>query len=216
MDRARRLFVAGSTGAVGRQVVGVASARGVAVVPHLRPRAERAAPADERAAVFELADADALTGALRACTTVVQLIGTTRSRFATGDTYETSDIGTTKQLVHAAVTAGVDHFVLLSSVGAGRPLGAYLKAKARAEALVVACGIPYTIVRPSTFMGEGHSAPPGMQTLTRWFGMKTYQPIAVSQLAALLVHVAARRTKLGEVLEGASLWQGVGEALAGE
>ena len=133
--------------------------------------------APEGAAVLELADAPALETALSGaggaggCTTVVQLIGTMRKRFSTGDTYETSDIGTTQQLVDAAKKTGVDHLVLLSSVGAGSPMGAYLQAKARAEAIVRESGIPFTIFRPSAFVGEGHRPPPGMKLLTRALGL---------------------------------------------
>ena len=90
------------------------------------------------------------------CTTVVQLIGTMRKRFAQGDTYESSDVGTTRQLVAAATEAQIDHFVLLSSVGADKPMGAYLKAKAEAERIVFDSGIPWTVFRPSSFDGGGH------------------------------------------------------------
>src|SRR5262249_32915216 len=77
-------------------------ARGVAIVPHLRPKhTSGGAGVDPRAAVLDLADVGALTDALRGCTTVMQLIGTMRRRFADGDTYEVSDIGTTRQLVEA-------------------------------------------------------------------------------------------------------------------
>src|SRR5687768_11129929 len=141
----RRIFVAGSTGATGRALVRLAATRGLAdrVVPHLRPRGPQTRQVDAPAGaiVLDLGDARALATALEGFTTVVQLIGTMRKRFAAGDTYETSDLGTTRQLVDAARAAGVDHMVLLSSVGAGRPIGAYLQAKARAEAIVTGSGI---------------------------------------------------------------------------
>src|SRR5207245_164039 len=100
--------------------------------------------------------AERLRTALARCTTVTQLIGTTRKRFAAGDTYESSDIGTTRQLVDAAHAAGtIDHFILLTSVGAGKPRGAYLRAKAEAERIVIESGIAYTIFRPSFLIGGG-------------------------------------------------------------
>src|SRR5690349_15737555 len=135
-----KLFVAGSTGAVGRTVMRQADARGVDVVPHLRPKtAAQGKALHPKADVLELSETEKLAEAFRSTgrTSVLQLIGTMRKRFAAGDTYESSDIGTTQQLVDAAKKAGtVDHVVLLSSVGAGRPVGAYLKAKARAEQIV--------------------------------------------------------------------------------
>lgn len=204
MGRERRIFVAGSTGATGRTVMRLAAARGADVIGHQRRKAER--PADPRARVVDLADKDALVEELRGCTTVLQLIGTMRKRFAAGDTYETSDIGTTRQIADAAAAAGIDHFVLLSSVGAGRPMGAYLAAKARAEALVVESGVPYTIFRPSTFVGEGHRAPPGFALVTRVLGLSRLRPIPIEDLGRALLHAALERAPLGTVLEGEALW----------
>jgi len=145
----RRLFIAGATGAVGRVLVPMADRHGISVVPHVRPKSASSL-AHPNVVAIDLGDAG-LPAAMQGCTTVVQLIGTMKKRFAKGDTYETSDIGTTRQLVEAAKRAGVDHLVLLSSVGAGRPMGAYLEAKAKAESLVKESGIAFTIVRPSAF-----------------------------------------------------------------
>lgn len=208
--RARRPFIAGATGATGRLVTQLAESRGLDFVAHRRPHPGRAA--DARFAEFPLEAHEALVAALRGCTTVVQLVGTMRRRFASGDTYETSDIGTTRALVEAAREAGIDHVVLLSSVGAGRPLGAYLQAKARAEALVTGSGLEYTIFRPSSFIGDGHRAPPGAGLLTRLPGLAKYRPIVLKELAWALLHVALERAPLGAVLEGESLWSVVAAA----
>ncbi len=209
---ARKLFVAGATGAVGRTLVRLADAAGAALVPHLRPRHEREGR-DARAAVLELADTEALERALSGCTTVVQLIGTMRSRFAAGDTYETSDIGTTRQLVAGAKRVpSVDHIVLLSSVGAGRPVGAYLKAKAAAEQIVRDSGIAWTIFRPSAFEGEGHKPPAILGGVTRLLHLDKWRPIEVDTLAAAILRCAVERAPLGTVLEGRSLWQWVGQS----
>lgn len=197
--------MAGSTGATGRTLF--RHHDGPHLVPHVRPRTAERDGAPERAAVLDLADADALHAALASCTTIVQLIGTMRKRFASGDTYATSDIGTTRQLVDAARGTNVDHIVLLSSVGAGRPIGAYLEAKAEAERIVRDSGIPWTIFRPSAFDGEGHRAPPGMGTLTRALGLAKYRPIPIEDLARTIHRVAVERAPLGAVLEGDALWR---------
>jgi uncharacterized protein YbjT (DUF2867 family) len=204
----RHLFVAGATGATGRTVMRQALARGVPGVAHVRPKSASSELAREwpRKAVVELSDGAQLIEAMAGSTTVLQLIGTMRKRFATGDTYETSDIGTTRQLVEAAKRAGVDHFVLLSSVGAGRPIGAYLKAKAEAERLVRESGIPWTVLRPPAFEGEYHQPMPLLRVFTRLSVLRNMRPIHLEQLAAVLLRVAAQRGPLNAVLEGDSLW----------
>jgi uncharacterized protein YbjT (DUF2867 family) len=212
----RKIFVAGSTGATGRALLRLAEARGVRgqLVPHLRPRgpATRDVPPPPDAVVLDLTDAEGLRRALTGVTTVVQLIGTMRKRFAAGDTYESSDIGTTRQLAQAAAAAGVDHIVLLSSVGAGSPTGAYLRAKAEAERLVRDSGVPWTAFRPSMFYGEGHRAIPGAKTVLGALGLRRYEPIAVDDLVAGILYVAMTRDPLGVALEGKSLWDVVERA----
>ncbi len=203
----RALFIAGATGAVGQALLPLAIRRQVDFLAHARPKS--AAKLGDRATVLELSDPQ-LADALRGRTTVVQLIGTMRKRFASGDTYESSDIGTTRLLVNAAKAAGtVDHFVLLSSVGAGSPRGAYLKAKAEAERLVTQSGLPFTIFRPSAFEDREGVVVPGLRAVTSALGLKKYQPIKLHELAAAILDVAVRHAPLGEVLEGTSLWSAV-------
>lgn len=202
--KARRLFVAGATGAIGRQLTRLARERGVPHVSHLRPGRDPAG--FENPAVLALSDPDALDQALRGCTTVLQLIGSKRERFGRGDTYETSDVATTRQLVEAAKRVGVDHFVLLSSVGAGRPVGAYLNAKARAEALVMKGGAPYTIFRPSAFTGEGHPKLSAMKAVTGLLGLESLRPIPAEVLVEALLEAAVERAPLDAVVEGKTLW----------
>ncbi len=211
----RRIFVAGANGATGRTLLSSAEPDPSDLVPHLRPgTAERlgeAAP--DGAAVLDLGDAAALRAALTDCTTVIQLIGTMRKRFAAGDTYASSDIGTTRCLVEASRDSRVDHIVLLSSVGAGSPRGAYLKAKAEAEGLVRNSGCAWTIFRPSAFVGGGHSLPWGSAGLLRAVAPKRSRPIDIEDLARTLLWVARERKPLDAVLEGASLWEAVDQSL---
>jgi uncharacterized protein YbjT (DUF2867 family) len=130
-----------------------------------------------------------------------------RKRFGKGDTYETSDVGTTRRLVDAAREAGtIDHVVLLSSVGAGLGVGAYLEAKARAENLVRTSGVPFTIFRPSAFEDREGQHLKLAGKLMRGLGLVALQPIPVETLATTLLYVASQRCALGETLEGKSLW----------
>lgn len=207
----RTLFIAGATGAVGQTLVPLALHQQADFVAHARPRSA-AKLGQVPSAVLELSDPK-LVDVLRDRTTVVCLIGTMRKRFAAGDTYESSDIGAVRELLTAAKAAGtVDHFVLLSSVGAGSPRGAYLKAKAEAERLVVVSGIPYTIFRPSAFEDREGAFVPGMRTLTRALGLKKYEPIKLRELAGAILYSSLQHAPLNSILEGASLWELVAKA----
>jgi nucleoside-diphosphate-sugar epimerase len=68
----------------------------------------------------------------------------------------TMDHGGATKTIDAAKRAGVDRYVIISSMGAGNPpppgegdvFGEYLRAKAAADADLAASGLNYTIVRP--------------------------------------------------------------------
>jgi uncharacterized protein YbjT (DUF2867 family) len=213
----RKLFIAGATGVVGRTVVQLAHQQGQDFVAQVRPKSASKATFPSKTAVCELSDPDALRLAMSGCTTVLQLIGTMRKRFEQGDTYETSDIGTTASLVSAAQGCGVDHFVLLSSAGTGHPFGAYLKAKAEAEALVKASGIPFTVFRPSAFTGaDERHVPAFFSAAMRIFGLEKYQPIDVKDVARALLFVSLSRSSLNTLLEGRPLWDQVANAKRAE
>jgi uncharacterized protein YbjT (DUF2867 family) len=172
-----RIFVAGATGATGAVFVPRALAAGHDVVWHVRPQsAEKSALGkDPRARVFELSDAAALAGAMAGCEAALSFVGTMRSRFQAGDTYESSDVGSTRQLVNGARAASVPRFILLSAIGAGWA-GAYLRMKATCEAIVKESGLRWTVLRPSGLVspegavGGTHGvrrSPPGADAVFR-------------------------------------------------
>ncbi len=226
-----RIFVAGATGATGVVLVPLLEARGHVAIPHVRPATAHRHPmgAHPRAAVFELPKAagdgpsDALVAALRGCDAVVSLIGTMRERFGAGDTYATSDIGTTRLLVQAARDAGVPRFVLLSSVGAGGA-GPYLRAKGEAERIVRESGLRWTLVRPSALVspengGEGshgrRRTPPwlvgagaalaGLPLVGGWIDDMRAIPIDV--VAAGIARALERDAPQDAILHGRDLWR---------
>jgi uncharacterized protein YbjT (DUF2867 family) len=164
-------FVAGATGYTGREVVRELVGRGVRTVAHVRADSPRV---DEWRARFEAAGAAvdttpwgdaAMTNTLSALqpTHVFSLLGTTRARRRASadrgetESYETIDYGLTALLVRAAVLSGSrPRFVYLSAFGVREhSTNPYLVARWRAESLLRASGLPYTIARPSFITGPG-------------------------------------------------------------
>ena len=81
------------------------------------------------------------------------------------DRGERADCEGNKNLIDAAVKAGVKKFILVSSIGSGnsvvaiapqvlQTLGAILKEKEKAEQHLVASGLIYTIIRPGGLKSE--------------------------------------------------------------
>lgn len=164
-------FVAGATGYTGREVVPLLVAQGVRTVAHVRPDSARA---EEWRARFEATgvavdntpwrDAE-MTATLSALqpTHVFSLLGTTRARRRAAaardlaESYESIDFGLTALLIRAAVASGSQpRFIYLSSLGVREHTSnPYLVARWRAESLLRASGLPYTIARPSFVTGPG-------------------------------------------------------------
>lgn len=172
--RKRLVFLAGGTGYTGQRIF--ERPGNLEFVLLLRPDSNSpvpSLPAVLKAVTLSAHDSTTLADAMAGCDAVLSLIGTTRARFNTHGDYETVDYGTTVALVAAARKANIKHFVLLSAIGAGHPVGAYLHWKHRAEQVVATSGLAYTIVRPSFITGLGRSG----------FGLFVYDA---------LMHVARR------------------------
>jgi nucleoside-diphosphate-sugar epimerase len=164
-------FVAGATGYTGREVVRELVGRGVRTVAHVRPDSPRVEAWRQRfesegAAVDTTPWTDAeITRRLSALqpTHVFSLLGTTRARRrAAGkgsyaESYEAIDFGLTAMLIRAAVASGSrPRFVYLSSLGVREHTNnPYIVARWRAESLLRASGLPFTIARPSFITGPG-------------------------------------------------------------
>lgn len=220
------VFVAGATGATGQVLVPLAAEAGMDLRLHVRPATAPRTPlgADPRARIFDLADADALAAALEGCDAVVSLVGTTRARFATGDTYATADVGSTVSLVNGARAAGVPRMLLLSSVGAGGA-GPYLQMKGECERIVTSAGseggLAWTIFRPAALASPSTGAEgthgkrwaPGTSLTAALRGVPgvgglvaRYGPIPISVLARAMVRTL-QAPRDGEIIEGAALWE---------
>ncbi len=218
-----KLFVAGATGATGRVFVPLATAAGIDLRLHVRPSSADKTPLakDPRTDIFDLGNAAELERVLGECDAVLSLIGTMQKRFAAGDTYESSDVGTTRQLTKGAVASGVPRFLLLSSVGAGG-MGSYLKMKRECEQIVETSGLAWTIFRPSILVSPddapeathgSRKAPPGagaffgavgaLPGLSGW--ANRMRPIPISVLCRAFLSVL-RSPQNGTILEGDALW----------
>jgi uncharacterized protein YbjT (DUF2867 family) len=105
-----------------------------------------------------------------------------------------------RNLLAAEIAAGVRHHVALSIVGIDRSDNGYFRAKIAQEKLIVASGIPYTIIRATQFLeflggiadasadGAIIRLPPGL-----------FQPIAADDVAPLVAEVALAAPRSGIV-----------------
>jgi uncharacterized protein YbjT (DUF2867 family) len=106
-----------------------------------------------------------------------------------------------RNLLAAEAVAGVRHHVALSIVGTDRsPDNGYFRAKVAQEKLIVASGIPYTIIRATQFM-EFLGAIAASATAGNIVRMSPglFQPIAADDVADVVAEVALALPRNGIV-----------------
>jgi uncharacterized protein YbjT (DUF2867 family) len=110
--------------------------------------------------------------------------------------FETSE----RNLIPAEAAAGVRHHVALSIVAIDRTDNGYFRAKVAEEKLIVASGIPYTIIRATQFMeflrGIADSSADG--NIVRLPPI-LFQPIAADDVASIVAEVALAAPRNGIV-----------------
>jgi uncharacterized protein YbjT (DUF2867 family) len=144
------LAITGATGFVGQAVLNAAAAAGIDVRALTRRRQ------DPRAGVEwvqgDLDDERALRRLVTRASAVIHIAGVVNSPDPAG--FEAGNVRGTLNVVNAALTAGVNRFIHVSSLTARAPeLSAYGASKRRGERVVAASSLDWTIVRPPGVYG---------------------------------------------------------------
>ncbi|MEI6042927.1 MAG: SDR family oxidoreductase [Chloroflexota bacterium] len=153
------VLVAGASGDVGRRVVKTLLQEGIAVRALVRNKA-KAAELEKLGASVVLIDLTdevnapkILKKAMEGVTAVISALGT-RQPFSFTNGLRQVDYFGNRRLVDAALAAGVNHFILNSTMGLAspptifKPFSFPFYPKWEAEAYLVQSGLTYTIIRP--------------------------------------------------------------------
>ena len=162
MTRASYIFLAGASRGVGREITKYLTAQGLKVKALLRKQA-----ADLEALGIEVVFGDALNvGDVERAILTDEPIDTVISTIGgLPDNSERPDYLGNKNLIDAAVKAGVKKFILVTSIGTGNSVDALspqalaalrevLIEKGKAEQHLIASGLTYTIIRPGGLKSE--------------------------------------------------------------
>lgn len=111
------------------------------------------------------------------------------------------DLGGAVRLIGAAREAGVQRYVMVSTVGTeraalGGPMGPYLEAKLQADEALAKSGLDFTIVRPGHLTNDPGS---GMVAVAAHFGRAG--EIARDDVAAVLHEVLEQSQTIGHTFE---------------
>jgi uncharacterized protein YbjT (DUF2867 family) len=146
------ILVAGGTGTLGTEVVRLLSRRGLDVRVLTRDRSHAAhLPDTVHTVLGDLRDPQAVSVAVRGCAAVISAVhgfaGPGRP------SPESIDRDANRRMIRAAAAANVEHFVLVSVLGAApdHPMSLH-RAKYAAEQALIASGLQWTIIRPAAYL----------------------------------------------------------------
>ena len=144
------LAITGATGFVGQAVLDAAAAAGVDVRALTRRRQEPRAGVEW--VQGDLDDERGLRRLITRASAVIHIAGVVNSPDPAG--FEAGNVRGTLNVVNAALTAGVNRFIHVSSLTAREPqLSVYGGSKRRGERIVAASSLDWTIVRPPGVYG---------------------------------------------------------------
>ena len=144
------IAVTGATGFVGCALLDTALAQGREI--RALTRREQTARRGVEWIRGDLHDRAALARLVAKAEAVIHVAGVVNTPDPTG--FHLGNVEGTLQLVEAAVAAGVPRLIFVSSLSAREPeLSKYGASKARAEKIVSASGLDWTIVRPPAIYG---------------------------------------------------------------
>jgi NADH dehydrogenase len=230
--QARRVFVTGATGFVGRAVVHALCAHGHAVRCLVRRGSEHELRGLE---AIERVEGDVLVRRgleedIGGCDTLIHLVGIIREHPASGITFERVHTQATVNVLEAATAAGVRRFIHMSALGTRPDARArYHATKWAAEEAVRASGLPWTIFRPSIIYGRGDGFVSLLARMVRRLpvvpvvgnGLQRLQPVPVEAVAeafarAVALPTAAKQTYAAggpDVVTMLGLLDGIADAL---
>ena len=183
------IALTGATGFVGQAVLDEALNAGYAV----RALTRREQPARENLHWVrgDLADTAALSELTRGVEAAIHVAGVVNAPDAAG--FEAGNVTGTLNLIETVVAKGIPRFVHVSSLSAREPgLSDYGASKARAEKLIMASPLDWTIVRPPAIYGPRDKELFELFRAARWGVVPTPSDgrasvIHVEDLARLLV-----------------------------
>ena len=144
------IAITGGTGFVGQALIDLALARGLTV--HALTRRPQPPRKGVKWVQGDLADKRALAKLVKGTEGVIHVAGVINAPDAAG--YEEGNVAGSLAVIEATLRAGVPRLVFVSSLSAREPeLSEYGRSKLRAEKVVGASGLDWTIVRPPAIYG---------------------------------------------------------------
>ncbi len=207
--RARRIFLTGASGFLGRCLISRLHPSSFEKITCLTRSMLAIAPAGIDWLRGGLTDTSAYSAALDGADCVLHLAAATGK--LSPKEYFAVNVEGTRRLVEQCKLAGVRKFLFVSSIAAGFPDQSryfYAQSKLQAEEIIRQSGLRYAIVRPTMIFGPGSPVLAGLARLAALpvipvfgRGATPVQPIAVDDLADFILGIVDNDLFRGETFD---------------
>jgi divinyl chlorophyllide a 8-vinyl-reductase len=207
MNSSKRVFVIGATGTIGRAVVRALMHQGFDVVCFIRPRSIKK-ELHQNESLFagasirygEVSDPQSIQEQGFQGEKFDVLVSCLASRTGASKDAWAIDYQAHLNILEAAKSAGIAHFILLSAICVQKPLLAFQHAKLAFEKALIESGLTYSIIRPTAFFkslsGQISRVKNGKPFLLFGDGMLTScKPISDNDLGGFIVSCIHDHTK---------------------
>lgn len=209
-DSSTTVVVTGASGFVGSHTCRELLSAGFkvrALVHNPAKAAERLAHLAVDVRAGDIRDGEFVRSALDGSNAVVHLAAIAIERGSSS--YESVNGAATRVVIDAALAAGVQRFIHMSQNGSDSSSPyPFLRSKGEAQDMIVASGLKWTVLRPSVIFGPEDEFVNVLARLIRLTpfvlplpddGRALFQPIAVGDVARVIVRALQRDTTVGAV-----------------
>jgi uncharacterized protein YbjT (DUF2867 family) len=163
--RMAAVFLTGSTGYMGRTLIGGLLADKHHVRALVRPGSESKVPPGCEVVPGDALDAASYRTRVTGADTFVHLVGVAHPSPAKADQFRAVDLVSIQAAVAAAKFAGVRHFVYVSVAHPAPMMKAYIEVRSAGEEMIRAAGLNATILRPWYVLGPRHRWPHALRPI---------------------------------------------------
>jgi uncharacterized protein YbjT (DUF2867 family) len=150
------ICITGGTGYIGSRLIPVLTERGHRLTAIVRPGSEKQIADNVSQVTADPLIENSYTDSIRGCDTFIHLIGVPHPSPAKAAQFRAIDLPSIRVAVKAARDAGIRHFIYLSVAQPAPMMEDFIAVRAEGEALLRACEMNGTFVRPWYVLGPGH------------------------------------------------------------
>jgi len=203
-----KVFLTGSTGFVGKEILNLLVKEGFKVVALVRDLDKTNETENVIYVKGDILKPESYEDCLKDCDAVIHLVGIIREYPKKGVTFQKLHYEATKNIVDLAYKYSIKRFIHMSANGTRKDgVSDYHKSKFMAEEYLRNKGLNYTIFRPSVIYGPGDvfinmlNGLMKMTPLFSYFGDGGYkmQPVSVYEVAELFVNALKNDVSIGKI-----------------